>query len=54
MPIFNMMKLHFRSYICNRDVLFPQRIDEDISEDDPVRVVNAIVDALNLDAFNKL
>lgn len=49
-----MTKIHFRPYICNRDVLFPPRIDEDISEDDPVRIVNAVVDSLNLDSFNKL
>ncbi len=35
-------------------VLFPQRIDEDIAENDPVRIVNAVVDSLNLENFNKL
>jgi transposase len=35
-------------------VLFPQRIDEDIAEDDPVRVVDAIVENLNLEDFKKL
>lgn len=35
-------------------VLFPQRIDEDIAENDPVRVVDAIVESLNLGDFKKL
>lgn len=49
-----MAKLHFRPYTPNQLVLFPQRIDEDIAENDPVRVVNAIVESLNLDNFKKL
>ncbi|RHE81126.1 transposase, partial [Bacteroides intestinalis] len=39
-----MAKLHFRPYIPNQTVLFPQRIDENIAADDPVRIVNAVVD----------
>ena len=35
-------------------VLFPQRIDEDIAEADPVRVVDAVVESLNLEDFKKL
>jgi len=35
-------------------VLFPQRIDEDIAENDPVRIVDAIVGNLNLEDFKKL
>ena len=31
-----MTKIHFRPYIPNQTVLFPQRIDEDIAENDPV------------------
>ncbi len=38
----------------NQMVLFPQRIDEDIAEDDPVRIVDAIVEHLNLEAIRKL
>ena len=49
-----MAKLHFRPYTSNQTVLFPQRIDEDISDNAPVRIVNAIVDSLNLDNFKKL
>ncbi len=47
-------KLHFKSYTPNQMVLFPQRIDEDIAEDDPVRVVDAVVESLNLEDFKKL
>lgn len=32
-------------------VFFPQRIDENIAANDPVRIVNAVVDNLNLDNF---
>ncbi len=51
---FVMAKLNFRPYIPNQTVLFPQRIDENIAVDDPVRIVNAVVDSLNLDNFKKL
>ena len=51
---FVMAKLHFRPYIPNQTVLFPQRIDENIAENAPVRIVNAIVDNLHLDNFKKL
>lgn len=47
-------KLHFKSYSPNQLVLFPQRIDEDIAENDPVRVVDTIVESLNLEDFKKL
>ncbi len=49
-----MAKLHFRRYTPNQLVLFPHRIDEDIAQNDPVRVVNTIVDSLTLDNFKKL
>lgn len=49
-----MAKLHFRPYIPNQTVLFPQRIDENIAANDPVRIVNAVIDNLNLDSFKKL
>ena len=49
-----MAKIHYHPYTPNQLVLFPQRIDEDIAENDPVRIVNAIVDSLNLEAFKKL
>ena len=41
-----MTKIHFRPYIPNQTVLFPQRIDEDIAENDPVRMVDALVSGL--------
>ena len=47
-------KLHFRPYINNQLVLFPQRIDEDIAPDDPVRLVNAVIDSLDLKCFEAL
>ena len=49
-----MAKIHFRPYNSNQTVLFPQRIDEDIAENDPVRMVNALVESLNLESFRKL
>ena len=39
-----MTKIHFRPYNPNQTVLFPQRIDEDIAENDPVRMVDALVE----------
>ncbi len=41
-------KLHFREHINNQMVLFPERIDKDIAPDDPVRLVNAVVDSLDM------
>ena len=49
-----MAKIHFHPYTPNQLVLFPQRIDEDIAGNDPVRIINAIVDSLNLESFKKL
>lgn len=49
-----MPKVHFHSYIHNQTVLFPQRIDKDIAEDDPVRLLNALVDGLNMSNVYKL
>ena len=51
---FTMAKIHFRPYNSNQTVLFPQRIDADIAENDPVRMVNALVESLNLESFRKL
>ena len=49
-----MTKLHFHSYNSKEIVLFPQRIDKDIAENDPVRIVDGIVDRLKLENFRKL
>lgn len=46
-----MAKSHFRPYIPNQTVLFPQRIDEDIAKNDPVRNVNTFVESLDLKNF---
>ena len=49
-----MTKIHFRPYISNQTVLFPQRIDEVIAKRDAVRMVDAMVARLNLNGFRKL
>src|SRR5574344_37916 len=49
-----MAKIHFRPYIPNQTVLFPSRIDENIKDNDPVRILSAVVDQLNLDNFKRL
>lgn len=49
-----MTKLHFRSYTTNQMVLLPQRIDENIAENNPVRIVSCIVDHLDMSSVNKL
>ena len=43
-----MTKIHFRPYNPNQTVLFPQRIDEDIAENDPVRMVDTLVEGLKI------
>lgn len=35
-------------------MLFTQRIDENIADNDPVRIISAIVDNLNFESFHKL
>ena len=47
-------KIHFRDYNPKQTILFPQRIDKDIAENDPVRVVDALVDSLRLENFRGL
>lgn len=49
-----MAKVHFRSYTPNQLILFPQQIDKDIAADDPVRIVNALVDNLDLSSVYAL
>jgi len=49
-----MQKYHFRPYSPNQMVFFPQRIDKDIAEDDPVRLVSSIIESLDLSSFRKL
>lgn len=47
-------KIHFRDYNPKQMILFPQRLDKDIAENDPVRVVDTVVDNLRPDNFKKL
>ena len=47
-------KLHFRDYNPKQIVLFPQRLDKDIAENDSVRVVDTVIDGLKLENFKKL
>lgn len=47
-------KTHFRDYNPKQMMLFPQLLDEDIAENDPVRVVESVIDNLRLDNFKKL
>ena len=49
-----MAKIHFRPYITKQILLFPQKIDEIIAEDDLVRLVNGLIDQLDLTSFRKL
>ena len=35
-------------------VLFPERIDRDIAENDPVRIINGVINGLNLDCLARL
>ena len=49
-----MQKYHFRPYSPNQAVLFPERIDKDISPDDPVRLVSAVIDSLDISGIRKL
>ena len=46
--------LHFRSYIDNRDLLFPQHLDQDIDKNDPVRLIDSIIDSLDITGILKL
>ena len=45
---FIMAKLHFRPYIPNSTVLFPQRIDGNITANVSVHIVNAVIDSHNV------
>ena len=47
-------KLQYRPYICNRDLLFPSRLDEDIDQDEPVRIIDSVVESLDLRGIHKL
>ena len=38
-----MAKLHFRDYNPKQIIRLPQRLDKDMAENDPVRIVDTIV-----------
>lgn len=46
--------MSFRPYNPYQTILFPKKIDEDIAADDPVRVLDALVENLNLQHLEKL
>ena len=48
------INIHFRPYNPKQNLLFPERLDKDIAENDPVRVIDAVIDELKLDNFKKL
>ena len=47
-------RYHFRPYSPNQTILFPQRIDKDIADNDPVRLISHVVESLDLSSFRKL
>ena len=47
-------KSHFRDSNPKQLILFPESVDNDIAENDPVRVVDTVIDHLRLDNFKKL
>ena len=49
-----MAKLHFISDMSKQIVLFPQKIDEKIAENDPVRVLDAFIESIDLSCLYKL
>ncbi len=44
-----MAKIHFRPYIPYQRALFLQRIDGNIADNDLARMVDALIESLNLD-----
>ena len=47
-------KIHYRDYNPKQLLLFPERLDKDIDETDPVRIVDKVVDNLKAVNFNEL
>lgn len=47
-------KLHFRPYNSKQILLFSERLDNDIEENNPVRGIDIVIDELKLDNFKKL
>lgn len=48
------VKSHFRPYNPKQTLLFPERLDKDIADHDPVRVIDSVIDELKLGLFKKL
>ena len=46
--------LHYRSYIDKRDLLFPPHLDQDIEENDPVRLIDSIISGLDMSRIHAL
>ena len=47
-------KLHYRSYIDKRDLLFPPNLDQDIDQNDPVRLIDSIIEGLDIRGIHRL
>ena len=47
-------KIHYRDYNPKQLLLFPERLDKDIDGNDPVRVVDSVIDGLKMDNFSEL
>ena len=47
-------RIHYRDYNPKQLLLFPERLDKDIDENDPVRVVDRVIDGLKMDNFSEL
>ena len=43
----------YRSYIHNRESLFPARLDENIEENAPVRIINDIIEGLDIRSLDR-
>ena len=53
----NLNKIIFRTlvdYNPKQMLLFPERLDKDIAENDPVRIVDRVIDSLKLENFRRL
>lgn len=46
--------IHYKDYNPKELVLYPQLVEQNIAENDPVRIIDAVIDGLNLENFKKL
>jgi|LAHS01.1.fsa_nt_gb transposase len=49
-----MAKIQFIPVPSKQTLLFPSRLDEDIASDAPVRVIDQVLDKINIDGILKL